>query len=108
MASGGSGWPGYTAISSAKGASVARMRPPRTTMPCSVSATLCRGTGFSAKDVSLARSIVGWTMVWVRQMSSRASWRWKAWRLATPSSLRPSGPSQAPRSPAKPAKVTFM
>ena len=35
--SSGSGRPGYTASSSANGASVDRMRAPRTTMPCSVS-----------------------------------------------------------------------
>ena len=58
--------------------------------------------------LSFNRSMVGWMMVWVSERSSRASCFWNVCRLATPSSLRPSGPAQAPRSPAKPANVTFM
>ncbi len=68
------------------------MRAPRTTIPCSVSPVLCSGTGLSTRLASVARSIVGWTIVWVSEMSSSASWRWKATRLAWPSTLVRSGP----------------
>ena len=72
VASPGNGRPGYTVISSANGARVARMRAPRTMMPVDISATLCSGTGLPANDRSFTRSIVGWTIVWVRDKSSRA------------------------------------
>ena len=57
----GIGWLGYTAISSANGASVASTRAPRTRMPCSVSSTLCNCV--SSKPVGtlpLDLSIVAW------------------------------------------------
>ena len=79
------------------------MRAPRTTMESAVSPTLCSGTLLPANDESLARSMVGWTMVCVSEMSSRASCFWNASRLATPASLRPSGPRHALGSPANPA-----
>ena len=94
-----------TAISSANGARVARMRrAPRCHL---LPATLCSGTGLAANDRSFTRSTVGCTIV--RQaVSSRASCFWNDARFATLSTLLPSGPSHAVRSPAKPANVTFM
>ena len=106
-APGGSGWPGYTASSSANGARVARMRAPRTTIPWAVVPTLCNGTALPANAWSVARSTVGWMIVCVRRESSRASCRWKATRWSWPAVLRPSAPIHAARSPANPANVTF-
>ena len=48
---------GYTASSSANGARVARIRAPRTTMPCAVSATLWSATSLPAAGASPHRPV---------------------------------------------------
>src|SRR5262245_33058967 len=74
---GGDGCPGYTAISSANGASVARIRAPRTTMPCAVSATLCSATSLPGAGLSpFDLSIVGCTIVCVSAKSLLAMYCW--------------------------------
>ena len=84
------------------------MRAPRTTIPAPVSPTLCTGTRFPTIWASVDLSMVGWMIVWVSEMSSRASRFWNATRLWAPSSFRPSAPSQSFQRPAKLANFTFM
>ncbi len=82
------------------------MRAPRTTMPCAVSATLCRATSSPAAGTSpRVLSMVGCTMVWVRERSRRATSLWKATMLAAPRSL-PLIDHSSDR-PAKPATVAL-
>ena len=66
------------------------------------------GTRFPTICASVDLSMVGWMIVWVSEMSSRASRFWNATRLRAPSSLRPSAPSQSRQRPAKLANLTFM
>ena len=92
----------------AKGAEVARIRAPRSTIDVGVSPTLCSGTGLPAIWFSLDLSTVGCTIVWVSDTSSRRSRFWNRTRLSAPSALRSSGPAHSRRRPAKPANVTFL
>ena len=80
--------PGYTASSSAKGASVASMRAPRTRIPFSVSSTLWSETSPAACSASATeRSTCGLMSVCVSDRSLSRMNFWNSTMLRAPSSF---------------------
>ena len=77
-------------------------------MPSAVSPTLRMVTLLPTTRLSVRLSIVGWMIVWVREMSAWLRRRWKFTILRAPRSLRPSAPAHTLGAEAKAANFMFM